>query len=294
LLRYLTDQLANPQAQGEAAQMRLETDAELVQVITFHKAKGLQYPLVFLPFASNFKEDTDDLQRTEEERLQEDIRLLYVALTRAEQAMWLGVAKRQKDFKEKSNAPHSALSVLLQRKSADDLAQQLETWKSCADISVTLAPEANDTLYVPCQPSQPSQANQADTGTFAKRPSRVLPNAGWTASFSALTRKLHESATQQTDSGLARDARWQDSQIDIPRRQRLRHLAARHLRMATQRGLAPVAKPIRRVSRNPTALATLVANPGRQPATHPRAPDPLPPTHPPMRYRAIGVRSTLF
>jgi exodeoxyribonuclease V beta subunit len=53
LLRFLTDQLADPQAQGESAQMRLETDAELVQVITFHKAKGLQYPLVFLPFVSN-------------------------------------------------------------------------------------------------------------------------------------------------------------------------------------------------------------------------------------------------
>jgi exodeoxyribonuclease V beta subunit len=208
LLRYLTDQLANPQAQGEAAQMRLETDAELVQVITFHKAKGLQYPLVFLPFASNFKEDTDDLQRTEEERLQEDIRLLYVALTRAEQAMWMGVAKRQKDFKEKSNAPHSALSVLLQRKSADDLSQQLDTWNACVDIDVILAPEANDTLYEPTQP------NQVNTGNIAKRPTRVLPNAGWTASFSALTRKLHESALQQTDSGLARDARWQDSQID--------------------------------------------------------------------------------
>jgi exodeoxyribonuclease V beta subunit len=60
LLRFLTDQLANPQAQGEAAQMRLETDAQLVQVITFHKAKGLQYPLVFLPFVSNFREDKDE------------------------------------------------------------------------------------------------------------------------------------------------------------------------------------------------------------------------------------------
>ena len=208
LLRYLTDQLAHPQAQGEAAQMRLETDAELVQVITFHKAKGLQYPLVFLPFVSNFKEDGDDLQRTEEERLQEDIRLLYVALTRAQQAMWMGVAKRQKDFKEKSNAPHSALSVLLQRKSADDLSQQLNNWQACADIDVVTAPEANDALYKPATPSQ------VVAGTFAKRPTRVLPNAGWTASFSALTRQLHESALQQTDSGLPREARWQDSQID--------------------------------------------------------------------------------
>jgi exodeoxyribonuclease V beta subunit len=153
LLRFLTDQLADPQAQGESAQMRLETDAELVQVITFHKAKGLQYPLVFLPFVSNFREDKDDSLRTAEERLQEDIRLLYVAFTRAQQALWAGVAKRQGDFKSKETQAQSALSVLLQRKSADDLQEKLQAWASCDDIEVVHAPEANAQLYKPsnCQ-----------------------------------------------------------------------------------------------------------------------------------------------
>ena len=210
LLRFLTDQLADPQAQGESAQMRLETDAELVQVITFHKAKGLQYPLVFLPFVSNFREDKDDSLRTAEERLQEDIRLLYVAFTRAQQALWAGVAKRQGDFKSKETQAQSALSVLLQRKSADDLQEKLQAWASCDDIEVVHAPEANAQLY------KPSIAVSLEAATVARSPSRVLPHAGWTASFSALTRKLSDSKWHATDSGLAREERWLDSQIDNP------------------------------------------------------------------------------
>src|SRR5206468_3663862 len=31
--------------------LRLESDAELVKVVTVHKSKGLEYPLVYLPFA---------------------------------------------------------------------------------------------------------------------------------------------------------------------------------------------------------------------------------------------------
>ena len=212
LLRFLTDQLANPQAQGEAAQMRLETDAQLVQVITFHKAKGLQYPLVFLPFLSNFREDKDDSLRSPEERLQEDIRLLYVALTRAQQAMWMGVAKRKDDFKAKESQAQSALSVLLGRTSAEDLQDKLQNWATCEDIKVVSAPEANDTHY------EPLQITQEDAPTPARHPTRTLPRSGWTASFSALTRNLsdHHALSSGSDSGLAREARWLDSQIDNP------------------------------------------------------------------------------
>jgi exodeoxyribonuclease V beta subunit len=210
LLRYLSDQLANPQAQGEAAQMRLETDAELVQVITFHKAKGLQYPLVFLPFASNFREDKEDSILKPEERLQEDIRLLYVALTRAQQAMWLGVASRQKDFKSQTSQPQSAISVLLQRQTPNDLSDKLKAWAMCDDISVISAPLPDAQNYVPLK------KNQSEASTAARLPSRVLPRAGWTASFSALTRNMSDAKSETPDSGLAREERWLDSQIDNP------------------------------------------------------------------------------
>jgi hypothetical protein len=99
---------------------------------------------------------------------------------------------------------------LLQRKSADDLSEKLKTWATCDDINVTLAPEADAQLYEPLKPIN------TEAATAARSPTRVLPNAGWTASFSALTRHLGETKLQATDSGLAREERWLDSQIDNP------------------------------------------------------------------------------
>ncbi len=109
LLRWFSDRRA--ERGGDAArQLRLESDEGLVKVVTLHKSKGLEYPLVFIPFPwSYFKgflggetpvffhapEDkracldlgSDDreaharLERTE--RLAERLRLFYVGVTRA-------------------------------------------------------------------------------------------------------------------------------------------------------------------------------------------------------------------
>lgn len=91
---------------NEAHQLRLESDNQLVRIVTVHKSKGLQYPIVFLPFMWNVKEPTkapssyyyhddqglkkimleDDaeLERWQQEKLAEEIRLFYVAITRAQ------------------------------------------------------------------------------------------------------------------------------------------------------------------------------------------------------------------
>lgn len=98
-------------AAGEAAQLRLETDAASVTVVTVHKSKGLEYGIVYCPFlwqgqstkrqrarvvrfhdqddSSKLKLDigSDELEEHKHqfnrETLAEDLRLLYVALTRA-------------------------------------------------------------------------------------------------------------------------------------------------------------------------------------------------------------------
>ncbi len=114
LIRWLAEQIAAG-APGDERIVRLESDARLVQVVTVHKSKGLEYPLVFLPFAQNVREvsrrgrqfvewaDADgsraldfglqpaSLDAANRERLREDLRLFYVALTRARHALWLGV-----------------------------------------------------------------------------------------------------------------------------------------------------------------------------------------------------------
>jgi exodeoxyribonuclease V beta subunit len=56
LVRWLRTQIDDGAAQGDAQIVRLESDADLVKVITIHKSKGLQYPLVCLPFACSFRE----------------------------------------------------------------------------------------------------------------------------------------------------------------------------------------------------------------------------------------------
>ncbi len=37
-------------SRSEEAQLRLENDEHLVKIVTIHKSKGLQYPIVFCPF----------------------------------------------------------------------------------------------------------------------------------------------------------------------------------------------------------------------------------------------------
>jgi exodeoxyribonuclease V beta subunit len=131
LIRWLAEQIENESDAGEERVLRLESDAELVKVVTVHKSKGLEYPLVFLPFAvsarpaskrnRSFLEFTDDagakiidlslsedaLAEVESARIEEDLRLLYVALTRACHALWLGVASLKNKIHE------SALGYLL-------------------------------------------------------------------------------------------------------------------------------------------------------------------------------------
>ena len=107
-LRYLRDAMAGSARAGEAQQLRLESDANLVQIVTVHKAKGLEWEVVFLPFAWDEQKptqtppfefhDPDDFAFTadldpasdhagaaRQEALAEQVRLLYVALTRARQ-----------------------------------------------------------------------------------------------------------------------------------------------------------------------------------------------------------------
>ncbi|WP_159915050.1 exodeoxyribonuclease V subunit beta [Pantoea sp. 18069] len=119
LIRWLATQCAGEGSHSDEQIVRLESDADLVKVVTVHKSKGLEYPVVFLPFACSFREinrrmdrfvslplpeggralrlDYDDaeLAQADDERLREDLRLLYVALTRARHALWLGLPMLQ-------------------------------------------------------------------------------------------------------------------------------------------------------------------------------------------------------
>lgn len=102
LLHWFAQQINDPDHKNDSQQLRLETDANLVQIITMHASKGLEFPIVFIPFAcahrptktaifhdqnqqavADFSNDPKNLEIADHERLAEDIRLLYVAVTRA-------------------------------------------------------------------------------------------------------------------------------------------------------------------------------------------------------------------
>ncbi len=109
LLKWLADQRAPGAPTSEERELRLESDADAVQVVTMHKSKGLEYNIVFCPFSwskaglrngesvvfhdpAHEERLTLDLGGADHaahatlagrERLAEQVRLLYVALTRA-------------------------------------------------------------------------------------------------------------------------------------------------------------------------------------------------------------------
>jgi exodeoxyribonuclease V beta subunit len=98
-------------ADNEEHQLRLESDSDLVRIVTVHKSKGLEYPIVFLPFMWNVRKrdkpnsysvhdeqgnktlylyNEDKIDRWYDEILAEEIRLFYVAVTRAKYRCYLG------------------------------------------------------------------------------------------------------------------------------------------------------------------------------------------------------------
>jgi len=120
------------QIQGEGrqeAQIRLESERQLVKIVTIHKSKGLEYDLVWLPFLAvpskdpskkdiniYYSKERDEtlwdmenrnLNALYEETFAEELRLLYVALTRAKYQMAFALPAQ---FDKKWNALHYVLN----------------------------------------------------------------------------------------------------------------------------------------------------------------------------------------
>ncbi len=116
LLRWLTEQREASGRAAEESEMRLESDDSAVRLVTVHKSKGLEYPIVFCAFlwrsvepSRNRLKDPLVVRRSGKaplidlngyeasthragadcETLQEHLRLLYVALTRAKNRCYL-------------------------------------------------------------------------------------------------------------------------------------------------------------------------------------------------------------
>ncbi|WP_412460766.1 exodeoxyribonuclease V subunit beta [Pseudomonas sp. SC11] len=206
LIRHLSEQLANAAQAGEEQILRLESDEQLVKVVTIHKSKGLEYPLVYLPFICTSKavdgqrlpltwHDRDgqplltlsptaeQIALADDERLAEDLRLLYVALTRAQHACWLGVADLKRGNQKSSQLHRSALGYLLGGGQPLSDSAQLADWLQtlCAQsaaIACPALPEVDDQVY-----QAPRHGTQ---WRAALKPRRAATEQWWIASYSAL------------------------------------------------------------------------------------------------------------
>ena len=231
LLRHLAEQM-RAEAEGvvsgdDTRQLRLESDDDLVRVITVHKSKGLEYPLVFMPFAHTFRAvtaktmplklhdgtgalqvciagDDEQIARADDERLGEDLRKLYVALTRARHVMRVGLAPVDK-------LERSAFGYLLAA-GAEIAPDGLETALrqlagECEAIEVARAPEVNEQHFA------------ARDAVPAWGPARAMRRAvgehWWIASYSAIARLADPSvgAVSVADTAQASEPETADEDV---------------------------------------------------------------------------------
>ena len=171
LLKAFHAKLRQPEGDSEG-QMRLESDADLIQIVTIHKSKGLEYPVVVIPFACNVRplspgydhltiHDHQDraqivigpsastVEQADVERLGEDIRKLYVALTRGRYATLVGVDT----FKDWHL---SALAYLIDTNAEESLSAAVRRLALvCPDIAVQPMPEPGPWVFDRTRATQP-------------------------------------------------------------------------------------------------------------------------------------------
>ncbi len=120
VLRALDELEATMSTEADAQKRRIETDRDVIQITTMHSAKGLEFPIVLMPFPKGIRDSSsavyeldgtryvdaapdidwnaDGLDRAERKRLDrravvaDELRLLYVAVTRARHQLviWWG------------------------------------------------------------------------------------------------------------------------------------------------------------------------------------------------------------
>jgi len=204
----------------EEAELRLESDEALVQIVTIHASKGLEYPVVFVPYLWGCRpralngllafhrngeacldagSDAIDehLRLAERERLAEDVRLAYVALTRAQAALYLVWGRAGS---RDGHAGQTALAWLLHpHQSRESLAAQTpDAFSGLAELDADLqrlAKRAPGDIVVSPLPLSVEATVEPPAGKADGLAPRTFSGQiaiDWRInSFSALTRDVH-------------------------------------------------------------------------------------------------------
>lgn len=172
LLDRFIDSTEMPEG-GQSNVQRLPNERDAVQIMTIHKSKGLEAPVVcvygglggFFRRAVNVVHDGDgqrrvligeaarmaNVERLAREARQEDQRLLYVALTRAKARIYLP----QVDSSRELSGAYRPLKDRLYRLADEPL--ETMTWTSPAGVEAQLF----DTIVMPDEPQKPRMRLQA-------------------------------------------------------------------------------------------------------------------------------------
>ena len=196
-----------------AFKLHLESDADVVRIITIHKSKGLEYPIVFMPFVCDWREaDNKDgvfFHRTsdnrpildltgsdnaknlaEKERLAEDIRLFYVGVTRAIHRCYIGMAPICKGNRKTMQLHKTAVGHLLagtgELTPAELHAHINKQWGKNKQLMETVSPFAEKyTAYAP---------DSADTEELSAREfNGSIENNWYVTSYSTLSKNSHQT-----------------------------------------------------------------------------------------------------
>ncbi|MEI7624097.1 MAG: UvrD-helicase domain-containing protein [Actinomycetes bacterium] len=129
VLRALAELEDTMNNEAEAQKRRIDTDRDVIQITTMHSAKGLEYPIVLVPFPKGLNPNSvsvyenngtrfvdaapsidwtiDGLDQAERKRRNaieaegDELRLLYVAVTRAQHQLVIWWGKAPKDSAQK-------------------------------------------------------------------------------------------------------------------------------------------------------------------------------------------------
>ena len=217
-------QIDNPEVEAE---LRLESDENLIRIITQHGSKGMEYPVVFVPFATRHKdplkfgprnvtfiEHHDDnggvhhsLDGTEDAKLRmaseayaEAIRLLYVAVTRAEKRCYIlstafEIFQKSPLGKTLKWETETDIPVSLQQLAQDNPNEVgLEVFDNY--LSPDISP--NETLSSPAISNNHSENIAKATPEVAKFNGRIERD-WWLSSFSALSKNLRHNGVSAPD-----------------------------------------------------------------------------------------------
>lgn len=208
LLRWLRERNESPDGESDSHIIRLEKDEKAVQIVTIHRSKGLEYPVVFCPFNwTSFtgnhheiifhdREDgnrlTWDLRRKPDEKNKEAfhreqraeaIRLLYVAVTRARNRCYLFWAQTRDSVKPASSALAHLFHCDVEAEPATPLAA-FNSLEAGRGVEVFVPAEAAYERHAP--PGVPKNSLHARTGL------PEVPQGPLITSFSGLTATAHD------------------------------------------------------------------------------------------------------